>query len=320
MKRAKPTVDLLREFKIITEFLKDMPVDGFSEEQLNQCWASIRHNARFYTYVYLDTRKPGLYEYVIKDKIYKFDYEPFYVGKGYGNRDHRHLNPAVLEKDKNGFKTRIIKKIKEETGEYPIIIRVVERVLDLVAKQLEIDLIDCIGRRDLGLGSLANLTDGGEGTSGTKATKEAIEKRRKKMTGRHYQTPESKKIISDRQKLVTDRPSGDKWYEIHPKITEETRLKQRKSHLGQVHSQETIEKRKKSQKESREKRGGNFYSVYFYRLFRNDALIKESHSFKEIVKIFSEFTGKKKNCVYRMAIQNIEINGFRVERIKLQNG
>ena len=42
---------------------------------------------RSYTYIYLDPTKPGKYYY----QGYYFDYEPFYVGKGYGNRFYEHI-------------------------------------------------------------------------------------------------------------------------------------------------------------------------------------------------------------------------------------
>lgn len=42
---------------------------------------------KYYTYIYLDPRKPGKYEYTLKnEETIRFDYEPFYVGKGTGNR------------------------------------------------------------------------------------------------------------------------------------------------------------------------------------------------------------------------------------------
>ena len=47
---------------------------------------------RFYVYVYTDPRKDnGPYKY----GEYEFEYEPFYVGKGIGNRKNNHLNEAT---------------------------------------------------------------------------------------------------------------------------------------------------------------------------------------------------------------------------------
>ena len=36
----------------------------------------------FYTYVYVDTRRPGNFSYKILGETLTFSYEPIYVGKG----------------------------------------------------------------------------------------------------------------------------------------------------------------------------------------------------------------------------------------------
>ena len=41
---------------------------------------------KHYVYIYLDPRNPGKYKYRIEDKILELDYEPIYVGKGFGDR------------------------------------------------------------------------------------------------------------------------------------------------------------------------------------------------------------------------------------------
>lgn len=53
---------------------------------------------RFYVYLYLDPRKPGNYSYQIDDKTYHFDYEPFYVGEGKGERMYDHLRESHQNK------------------------------------------------------------------------------------------------------------------------------------------------------------------------------------------------------------------------------
>jgi hypothetical protein len=63
--------------------------------------------SRHYIYVFLDCFKPGNYEY----GELKFEYEPFYIGKGVNDR-------IITSKcDKKTFKSQKIKSIKSKGGE-----------------------------------------------------------------------------------------------------------------------------------------------------------------------------------------------------------
>lgn len=89
-----------------------------------------------------------------------WDMTPCYVGKGKGNRVRDHARHGA--EHRNGHLRNLIKKAG---GALPFEI-VLETSDEETAFAEEIRLIRIIGRADLRLGPLCNLTDGGEGTSG----------------------------------------------------------------------------------------------------------------------------------------------------------
>lgn len=120
----------------------------------------------YYTYIYLDPRKPGVYTYKLSDnENFIFDYEPFYIGKGKKNRDKHHLYLRTSSKTHNKYLTSKIRKIIKDTGKNPIIQRCLDKVSEQEALNLEVKLIKHIGRKDLKTGSLCNHSDGGESNS-----------------------------------------------------------------------------------------------------------------------------------------------------------
>ena len=135
----------------------------------------------FYAYVLLDPRKPGVYEY----GEYSFDYEPFYVGKGKNGRCKEHLRKSSLKKV--NYKNHKIKKILSESFE-PIIVKVKVDLLECISFKYEMELIKLIGRTDLGLGPLTNMTDGGEG-GGSNPSEEIIKKKSEATKKYHIEHP-----------------------------------------------------------------------------------------------------------------------------------
>lgn len=98
--------------------------------------------------------------------------EIFYVGKGHGNR-------AYTKRNRSKFWNSIVNK-------HDYFIEIIESELsedDAIIK--EIFWINKIGRRDIGTGTLVNMTSGGEGTSGYLRvfSDEHREKIRKSITG-----------------------------------------------------------------------------------------------------------------------------------------
>lgn len=116
---------------------------------------------KYYVYAYLDPREKGEYNY----GNYKFNYKPFYIGKGYGERLNKHLE-FVKYKNKdvtnNNYKFNVIKQILNSKLE-PIIIKIVEGVTNNVANDIEKLLIELMKFRYNNTGILTNISIGGLG-------------------------------------------------------------------------------------------------------------------------------------------------------------
>lgn len=93
-----------------------------------------------YVYVYLNplNRLEETIKLLIDGELFEFDYEPFYVGKGYGNRMLEHLK--LLDSDVNTDKKEKIKMIIE-SGNDPIIKIVKNELTSVEAFNLENILI-----------------------------------------------------------------------------------------------------------------------------------------------------------------------------------
>ena len=109
----------------------------------------------FYVYAYLNPLKPGSYRY----GIYHFSWEPIYIGKGKNGRDRIHLNKRDCSNPQMRVKMNEIKNI---IGIDPVVVRVWESLAEKDALYLEIEMIKTIGRKDLEIGPLLNMTNGGE--------------------------------------------------------------------------------------------------------------------------------------------------------------
>ena len=86
---------------------------------------------KYYTYAYL--REDGT---------------PYYIGKGSGNRAYLQLNHMV------------------KTPERERVLILKQNLTEEEANQHEVYMINLLGRKDIGTGTLRNETDGGEGVSG----------------------------------------------------------------------------------------------------------------------------------------------------------
>lgn len=181
--------------------------------------------------------------------------EPFYVGMGKNRR-------AWDVKRRNRFVLAIIAKLNELGQE--IVREIIPCKNRESALQLEIKLIAKFGRRDLGTGSLANLSPGGEGSDGQDP--EVIARRLVTTLSKPYNQSERHRmselgvsrrgctLSEDHKKAVGNSKRGLTQSQYSLEMRRATlkeayksgRIQPNRSMLGKRHSPETIEKMRQS--------------------------------------------------------------------------
>jgi len=143
--------------------------------------------------------------------------EIFYIGIGIKNRPY--------DSGRNPYWNNIVNK-------YGYTVKIVAENLSWkVACKLEIHLIKKYGRKDLGLGKLVNMTNGGDGSIGAKWSKESRIKLSKLNLGRTLSKETKEKLrIANTGKIRS----------------EQTKLNISKAHIGNINSPETRAKISKS--------------------------------------------------------------------------
>lgn len=177
-------------------------------------------NNRFYVYVLLDSSKIGNYIY----GDYCFSYEPFYIGKGCGNRYKKTIY------DKSPIKKNKISDLKRREIEI-ITSLYISDITNDEAIEYEIDMIKSIGRIDNKTGPLCNATDGGDGRIGSVPSLSTIEKIRKSLLALNLKWNHSEHVI---EKMRTEQKGiGNNYYGF--KRTDQWKLEHSIKVSGQNH-------------------------------------------------------------------------------------
>ena len=168
--------------------------------------------------------------------------EVFYIGIG---TDSKGLYSRANNKhSRNNFWIKIFKKVGRKVH------ILYDNIEEDLAYFLEVQLIQFHGRRDLGLGTLCNLTDGGKGTKGHILTEEIRLLLSQLKTGTTLSENTRKKMSeSGRRKIFTEEHRRNlsisgKGKKRSPELCERIR----QSQLGRKHSEETKKKMSEAQK------------------------------------------------------------------------
>lgn len=176
----------------------------------------------FYVYVLTDPCKPGRYKY----GRWTFKHEPFYVGKGFGDRAKA---SASGTKQCNQHKLNRIKKIQTTAGSDPILVIKKQGLTEAEAFDLERRMVLKIGRRDLKTGPLTNWTDGGDGSVG-----------KKKKPGSGWIHNKSPEEVAAYKKKLSDAVRAS-----HAKATPEQKEQRRQAMIEGLASMSTAAKKRR---------------------------------------------------------------------------
>jgi hypothetical protein len=166
--------------------------------------------------------------------------EVFYVGIGKRAKDDSYnplsFNRACTKKGRNKYWTNIITKT-----EYEIDI-ILECDTAAEIKEKEVEFIKLYGRKDLGLGTLVNFTNGGDGVNGVIRTKETRKKLSDSKKG--VFNPQFGKVHSKEwSELMSKKMSGEGNPNYKKSLSKKQKEINRQAQLGRKQSQETIQKR-----------------------------------------------------------------------------
>jgi hypothetical protein len=129
--------------------------------------------------------------------------EPFYIGIGSEKTDRASVFTRAYEKARRSEMWKSI--VAKSDYEVEILF---SNVPPAFAKQKEIELISLYGRKDLGTGCLANMTDGGDGLNNRVFTEEY----RRKLSEAAKKRPPQAQL----QKII-------EWRKANTKLSEETK-------------------------------------------------------------------------------------------------
>ena len=168
--------------------------------------------------------------------------EPFYIG--IGKTMYRH----TTKQNRNDIWSKIVAKTN-----YDVEILFEDIDWDFACKK-EIELIKLYGRINRNTGTLANMTDGGDGNLGLRHSKEAIEKISKSSKGRvgHWKgkkmSDKFKEKLSLAKKGVPNLKARGKKVGDHVREAVRNRSYGNSYHLGKKHTDESKIKMSKSMK------------------------------------------------------------------------